>query len=54
VEEEVKAVIYPLHGIDAYELKYSKVNLLGSGAYSNVFRATRKYDNKIIAIKRSI
>jgi len=52
--EEVKAVAYPKKGIDAYNFKNTKENHIGTGGYGNVFRATRKYDNRVIAIKQSI
>ena len=44
----------PKEGIDAYDFKNTKEFLLGSGAYSNVLRAKRKYDSYEVAIKRSI
>ena len=44
----------PKVGIDAYYFNNTIEFLLGSGAYSNVFSATRKHDKYLVAIKRSI
>jgi hypothetical protein len=42
-KEKVKVVNIP-KGEEAYEFKVTKEYLIGAGAYSNVFRATRKHD----------
>ena len=41
-------------GIDAYDFKDTKENLIGTGGFSHVFRGTRKHDNHNIAIKQSL
>lgn len=40
-------------GRDAYNYKTDFEHFLGKGSFSNVFRATRKYDNHTLAIKES-
>jgi hypothetical protein len=45
---------FPKLGIDAYDFKDTRENLIGTGGFSNVFSATRKHDNHNIAIKRSL
>jgi hypothetical protein len=40
-------------GSDAYDFKNTKEYHIGTGGYSNVFKATRMHDNHKIAIKRS-
>jgi serine/threonine protein kinase len=44
---------FPKQGKDAYYFKNTNEDHIGSGGYSNVFRATRKLDNHLVAIKRS-
>jgi serine/threonine protein kinase len=44
---------FSMQGKDAYYFKNTIEDLIGSGGYSNVFRATRKLDNHLVAIKRS-
>jgi len=48
-----KTVTYPEKGRDAYEYKSNKDYHIGKGSFSNVFRATRKYDDYTVAIKQS-
>ena len=43
----------PKEGIDAYSFKPNKDNLLGMGGFAHVFRAIRKHDQQVFAIKRS-
>ena len=48
-----KAITYPKKGRYAYDYKSSKEYHIGNGSFSNVFRATRKYDQRSVAIKES-
>ena len=48
-----KTITYPKEGRDAYDYMSSKEYHIGNGSFSNVFRATRKYDNHSVAIKES-
>ena len=43
----------PKEGRDAYDYMSNKEYHIGNGSFSNVFRATRKYDNRSVAIKES-
>ena len=44
----------PKEGIEAYSFKPNKDHLIGMGGFAHVFRATRKHDQKVFAIKRSM
>ena len=43
----------PKEGSDAYSFKPNKDHLIGMGGFGYVFRAIRKYDQQVFAIKRS-
>ena len=40
-------------GNDAYVYKANKEHLIGEGGFARVFRAIRKHDHQVFAIKRS-
>ena len=44
---------FPKEGNDAYFFKTNKDNLIGIGGFGHVFRAIRKHDQQIFALKRS-
>ena len=44
----------PKEGIEAYSFKPNKDHLIGMGGFAHVFRAIRKHDQQIFAIKRSM
>ena len=43
----------PKEGSEAYSFKPNKEHLIGIGGFGYVFRATRKHDQQLFAIKRS-
>jgi serine/threonine protein kinase len=49
-------IIYsiPKEGSEAYSFKPSKDHLIGMGGFGYVFRAVRKHDQQVFAIKRSM
>jgi serine/threonine protein kinase len=44
----------PKEGSEAYSYKPNKDHLIGKGGFAHIFRATRKHDQKVFAIKRSM
>ena len=44
---------FPKEGNDAYSFKTNKDHLIGIGGFAYVFRAIRKHDQQVLAIKRS-
>jgi serine/threonine protein kinase len=44
----------PKEGQDAYLYKPNKDHLIGKGGFATIFRATRKHDQGVFAIKRSM
>jgi hypothetical protein len=40
-------------GKEAYSFELKKENLIGEGGFARVFKAKRKYDQQVVAIKRS-
>jgi len=43
----------PKEGSGAYSFKQNKDHLIGMGGFAHVFRAIRKHDQQVFAIKRS-
>jgi serine/threonine protein kinase len=44
----------PKEGSEAYSFKPNKDHLIGMGGFAHVFRAVRKHDQQMFAIKRSM
>ena len=49
-----KSISLQKQGSDAYLFKTDKAHLIGAGGFAQVFRAMRKHDQQVFAIKRSM